>query len=114
MAHTHTSSLSFLILLSFLLNLALSTRLISWDDQWKGAFFLHSHRDTRNTELMKEWWYLITFQRIAPASQPTFAAYLEMDGVQMYFILAAQQHMVVPLISLVTREVGISCVVREF
>ncbi len=66
----HISPPFSLVSLSFHLNLVLSAGLISWDDRWKGPFFLHSHRDTRNTELMKEWWYLITFQRIAPASEP--------------------------------------------
>lgn len=55
--------------LSSHLNPALSTGLICLGDQWKGLFFPHSDCDTRNTELMKEWWYLITFQRIAPASE---------------------------------------------
>ena len=51
------------------LNLVLSARLNCLDDQWKGPFFPHSHCDTSNTELIKEWWYLITFQGIAPASE---------------------------------------------
>lgn len=56
--------------------IALSAALISRYDRWKGPFFPHGHCDSRNTQLMKERWYVITFQRIAPALEPAFPAVL--------------------------------------
>lgn len=107
----HISPPSFLISLSFHLNLALSAGLISRDDRWKGPFFPHSHRDTRNTELMKEWWYLITFQRIAPASEPTFTYKWMAYRCTSCSLLSSDHGYTFDVTC--CRGIGIACVVEE-
>lgn len=69
-----------------------------------------------NTELMKEWWYLITFQRVAPASEPAFFAACTPNGrpTDVLPLTCSAVTVVIPLIAPFAREeIGISCVVEQ-
>lgn len=57
--------------------------------------------------------HLPEFSTCIRASTQMFSEFSETDGVQIYFLLAVHPTLVLPLISLVSQEMRISCVVKQ-
>lgn len=57
--------------------------------------------------------HLPEFSTCIRAGTQMFSEFSEMDGVQIYFLLAVHPSLVLPLISLVAQEMRISCVVKQ-